>query len=132
MARGGYDVRTLAKTINRRRQEYNRLHPDRPVPITSAMSRILENDETYVPYRPRAAAKRYQPSTNPSLATLVEIADALGTTVGDLLGEPAYRITTADRRRRRELVRYLIDLFDLDARDLDDDADPRLPRRHGI
>jgi len=83
-----FDVITLAKRINQRREEFNRLHPHAPVRVTSAMSRILENDPDYTPYRKRAPAKRQRAVTNPSIRTLVAIAAALGTTVGDLLGEP--------------------------------------------
>ena len=118
MARGGYDIKALARTINRRREEYNQRHPDHPLPITSALSRILENDEEYVPYRSRAGNKRRRPAANPGIATLVEIATQLGTTVGDLLGEPTHRMTTYERRKLREFVRWLTALFDLDAADL--------------
>jgi len=113
MGRNGFDIRTLAKTINRRREEYNRRHPDHPVAITPAMSRILANDEEYVPYRSRAAGPLRRPAVNPAISTLIEIAASLETTVGDLLGEPAYRITPADRKRLREIVAYLTALFDL-------------------
>jgi hypothetical protein len=118
VARGGYDIKALARTINRRREEYNQKHPDQPLPITSALSRILENDDEYVPYRMRAGNKRRQPAVNPGIATLVEIATQLGTTVGDLLGERAYRVTTNERRKLREFVHWLTALFDLDAADL--------------
>jgi hypothetical protein len=118
VARGGYDIKALARTINRRREEYNQKHPDQPLPITSALSRILENDEEYVPYRMRADNKRRRPAVNPGIATLVEIATQLGTTVGDLLGERAYRVTTNERRKLREFVQWLTALFDLDAADL--------------
>ncbi|HEX6640144.1 MAG TPA: hypothetical protein VF215_03485 [Thermoanaerobaculia bacterium] len=120
MARGGYDIRALARTINRRREEYNRRHPDRPLPITPALSRILENDDDYVPYRTRAGNKRRPPIVNPGIATLVEIAAQLGTTVGDLLGERAYRVTTIERRKLREFMRWMTVLFDLDAPELDE------------
>jgi hypothetical protein len=122
VARGGYDIKALARTINRRREEYNRQHPERPLPITSSLSRILENDDDYVPYRTRADNKRRRAATNPSISTVVEIAAALGTTVGDLLGERAYRVTAADRRRLREFVRWLTVLLELDAPELDDSA----------
>jgi hypothetical protein len=109
-----FDIVALAKAINRRRQEYNERHPDKPVPITPAMSRILENDESYVPYRRRVARRRRRTAAiNPSISTVVEIAAALDTTVGDLLGEAPYRITLADRRRLREIVAYLKMLFEL-------------------
>jgi hypothetical protein len=120
VARGGYDIRALARTINRRREEYNRRHPDRPLPITPALSRILENDDDYVPYRTRAGNKRRPPIVNPGIATLVEIAAQLGTTVGDLLGERAYRVTTIERRKLREFMRWMTVLFDLDAPELDE------------
>jgi hypothetical protein len=114
MQQNRFDIVTLAKRINRRREEYNRLHPDNPVAISSAMSRILENDDDYIPYRQRAAVrKRRRAAMNPAISTLVEIAAALDTTVGDLLGEPAYRITPADRKRLREIVAYLRTLFEI-------------------
>lgn len=78
------------------------------------MSRILENDEDYTPYRARARGKRQRPVTNPTLKTMVSIARALGTTVGDLLGEPAYQISPADRTRVLQFVRYLAALLQLD------------------
>jgi hypothetical protein len=125
VARGGYDIKALAKTINRRREEYNRSHPDQPLPITPALSRILENDDDYVPYRTRAGNKRRPPIVNPGVATLVEIAAQLETTVGDLLGERAYRMTTIERRKLREFIRWLTALFDLDAPELDEPPSSR-------
>ena len=114
MGLGDFDIVALAKAINRRREEFNQRHPTRPVAITPAMSRILEHDSTYVPYRNRVTRRRRRgAAVNPSIATLIEIAAALDTTVGDLLGEPAYRITNADRRKLREIVAYLTALFDL-------------------
>src|SRR4051794_31982782 len=99
MGRNAFNIRRLAKTINQRRKEQNIAHPEQPVRITPAMSRILENDEEYVPYRERTSrAKQRPPAIDPSISTLVEIASALDTTVGDLLGEAAYRVTVADRR----------------------------------
>jgi hypothetical protein len=125
MPQGAYDIKALAKAIRRRREEYNRAHPHHPALITPAMSRILENDDDYVPYRVRATAKRRRAAENPRIATLIDIAHALGTTVGDLLGEQPYGVTLADRRRLREFVRYLTTLFALDAPDLDDRASSR-------
>jgi len=119
MGRSRFDIIALAKAVNRRREEFNRRHPEQPVAITPAMSRILEHDQDYVPYRLRASRRKPRGSgLNPALSTVVEIAAALDTTVGDLLGEPAYRVTLADRRRLREFVRYLITLFELDSREL--------------
>lgn len=119
MEPSAFDIRALAKRINQRRKEYNRHHRENPVSITPAMSRILENDEEYIPYRSRTKGrKRRPPAMNPSIATVVEIAATLETTVGDLLGEPAYRVTVVDRRRIREFVRYLMELLDLDSAEL--------------
>jgi hypothetical protein len=99
-----FDICALAKAITRRRDDLLRRTPWRKVPITRAMSRILENDEDYVPYRQRKAVRgRYQ-MRNPTIGTIVKIAAALDTTVGDLLGERAYRITNADRDRVRAII----------------------------
>lgn len=125
MRGGGYDSQAMAKRINRRRQEYNREHPDRPLRITPAMSRILELDDEYIPYRGRRSPRRPRAAANPTIATLVTIARALGTTVGDLLGESAYQLSQTDRRRLRELVRYLEERFDLNALELDGTAPAR-------
>ena len=115
MSQGGtYDIKALAKAINRRRQEHNRLHPDRPIRITPAMSRILENDDDYTPYRERTRGKQQRPVANPTLRTMVSIARALNTTVGDLLGEPAYHISPTDRMRLLQFVRFLTALLRLE------------------
>ena len=111
-----FDIRALAKAINRRREEFNGRHPDRPVPITGVLARILEADPDYVPRRRRKAGRRRYQAVNPSIGSVVEIAAALGTTVGALLGERAYRITNVDRERVREFVRFLSALFELDDR----------------
>ena len=111
--RGPFDIRTLAKAINRRRTELE--HAGRVVPITPAMSRILENDEDYIPYRPRKiTGRRKRAAENPAVSTVATIAASLNTTVGALLGERAYRITNADRERVREFVRYMTTLFELE------------------
>ena len=117
VARLGFDIKAVARTINRRREEYNRRNPDRPISITPSLSRILENDDEYVPYRTRSRSKRRRPASNPGIATIVQIAAALGTTVGDLLGERPYRISVEDRRRIREFIRWLDMLLDLDSLD---------------
>ncbi len=75
------------------------------------MSRILENDEDYMPYRERTRGKRQRPVANPTLKTMVSIARALETTVGDLLGEPTIQLSPADRQRVIEFVRYLTSLL---------------------
>lgn len=113
-----FDIRALAKAINRRRQELMERRPQRMITITPAMSRILDNDEDYVPYRKRKPQRaRKRGPTNPAIGTLVEIAALLDTTVGHLLGERPYRITKMDRERVGQIVRYLSQLFDLDERD---------------
>jgi len=91
-----FDIVALAKQLNLRLAEHNRLHPGAPVRITPAMSRILENDPDYIPYRERAIGKRQRPVRNPSIRKLAEIASALGTTVGDLLDEP-WPVSPAER-----------------------------------
>jgi transcriptional regulator with XRE-family HTH domain len=108
----GFDIVVLARRINQRRKEHNRLHPDRPARITSAMSRILENDPGYIPHRERRDGKQQRPSRNPGIATLVRIAAALGTTVGDLLGEPCAPLSPTERAvlaRAIYVIRGLID-----------------------
>jgi hypothetical protein len=101
-----FDIVALAKRIGQRREEWNRLHPDAPVRVSSVMSRILENDPDYIPYRPRAGKKRHRASRNPSVRTLAAIADVLGTTVGDLLGEP-FILAPTDRAMVAEGVRAI-------------------------
>jgi hypothetical protein len=111
VSRGGFDIKALAKAINRRRLEHDRLHPARPIRITPALSRILENDDEYIPYRRRSTSKHRRAAKNPSIRTLVDIARALNTTVGDLLDEPTFPISPADRRRMLDFAAYLTSLF---------------------
>ena len=94
--RNSFDVVALAKRLHRRIEEHDDLHGHRSLAITPAMSRILENDPDYIPRRARDAGKKQQPVRNPSIRILVEIANALGTTVGDLLGEP-WPVSPAER-----------------------------------
>ena len=113
MAEGSrpFDVVALAKRIGQRIEQLDEANPGQRVRITPAMSRILENDPDYLPYRKRAPSKRQRPVTNPSACTLVEIASALGTTVGDLLGEP-WPMSPAERgmlARTVYIIRQLID-----------------------
>jgi hypothetical protein len=110
-----FDIRALARRINDRRQEHNRAHPESPVRIDDALSRILEHDDTYEPVRPRRAGRRPRrpPTQSPGIATLVAIANRLNTTVGDLLGERAFAISPEDRRELRRFVVRLIQVFDL-------------------
>jgi len=99
-----FDIVALARRINLRRDEFNRLFPHRPVRITPALSRILENDPDYIPSRRRNPVKKRRPALNPSIRSLVNIAAALGTTVGDLLSEPIL-ISPADEHMLRELLK---------------------------
>ena len=107
-----FDIVALAKAINRRRLELRHLHRD--VTITPAMSRILENDPDYISYRKRKESRVVRRAKVPAISTLISIAALLGTTVGDLLGERAYRITRADRERVRTFIRFLSQLFELE------------------
>lgn len=50
-------------------------------------------------------------SADPRLSTVMQGADDLGTTVGDLLGEPPFG--EADKEKVRQFVEFLIDKFDL-------------------
>lgn len=105
MARS-FDIVALAKRINKRREEHNRLHPGRRLRIDERLSRILANDPDYLPYREPVDGKRQRATRNPTIATLVEIANALDTTVGDLLGEP-WPIGPAERKLMSEFVRVV-------------------------
>jgi len=109
-----FDVVALARAIRLRREA--RIREGWPVPITPAMSRILERDLEYVPYRQRKEdrARKYA-ACNPAIGTVMEIADLLDTTVGALLGERAYRIGTMERRTIRSVLLYLVEVLDLDA-----------------
>ena len=107
-------VIALAKAINRRRLELARLRPGAAYKITSPASRILENDPDYQPYRDRAADKKRKPSRNPGIVTVKNIATDLETTVGHLLGERGFELSTDDRRRLLDIVRFLIATFRLD------------------
>ena len=106
MARS-FDIVALAKRVNQRREEWNRLHPGRAVQITPAMSRILENDPEYIPARRRNPTKRRRAARNPSIGTLVQIAAALGTTVGDLLGETGWQLSDRDAFMLRSMLAVL-------------------------
>lgn len=113
------DIRALARQVHRRWKEYRRRHPGMSLPIDDTLSRILEHDPAYRPMRPRAAERRRPPLRNPGVFTLKAIANALETTVGDLLGEPGYAtprdaLSISDRRKLRDTVDLLRRLFDLD------------------
>lgn len=105
-----FDIRALARAIRLRREA--RLHGGWFTPVTPAMSRILERDPEYVPYRRRKEYRsRDYAACNPSIGTVMEIADLLDTTVGALLGERAYRIGITERRTIRWVLLYLADVL---------------------
>lgn len=111
-------IHDLARRIHLRLLQHRRKHPHLTVTVDPAMSRILENDPSYAPYRPRSGTKRRPPLLEPSIFTVQRIAHAVGTTVGDLLGERAYelpseRLTSEQRRTLRDALVILRDLFDL-------------------
>jgi hypothetical protein len=120
------DIRGLAERVHRRWVEYRRRNAGMSVPITDTLSRILEHAAEYRPLRSRAERKQRSGLRNPGIFKVKEIADALQTTVGDLLGEPGYVelrdfLSRDDRRKLRDVVALLRDLFDLDDESLEED-----------
>ena len=118
-------MRRLAKRVHLRWLQYRRRYPGMSVPISDTLSRILEHEPDYRPLRPRLPFRRRPALQNPGVFTLKEVADALETTVGDLLGEPAHAsirdlVSRADRRKLRDAATLLRDLFDLDDETLED------------
>jgi hypothetical protein len=109
-----FDIVALAKRIAQRIAELDEMDGKR-VRISAAMSRILENDPDYLPYRRRVPDKRQRPVTNPSVRTLAAIADVLGTTVGDLLGEP-WPLSPSERAMLAKTVYVIRQLIDPDRR----------------
>jgi transcriptional regulator with XRE-family HTH domain len=100
----------LARRINQCIESYNESHARR-VSITPAMSRILENDPDYVPYRPRRNSRSRGPASRPSLITIMEIAEVLGTTVSYLIGERPDTLTSQDLRNLAAIAGYLQERF---------------------
>ena len=113
----------LAKAIHRRMLEWEKFNGD-DFKKDNAMSRILENDPDYEPYRPRLAEKQRGPAVEPSVFTVKKIAERLDTTVSDLLGETTLDITISDRRRIRDWIEFLRQRLLLDTLD---DAAPQPP-----
>jgi hypothetical protein len=100
----------IARRLHRRLRE---LHADRPgtkVKKYSAISRILEHDQTYEPYRERRAQRRKPLMQHPSIFTMIEVADELQTTVGALIGEGS-ELTASDLKRIGDIVDYLESRF---------------------
>ena len=79
------------------------------------MSRLLENDPDYEPYRARDPEKQRGPARAPGVFTIKRLAERLDTTVGDLLGEREFDVTVGDRRRIRELLEFLRQRLALDS-----------------
>ena len=119
------DIRALAKRVHDRLLAYRRRHRGQTAPVTDAMSDILVHAPDYVPPRPRKETKQSEPRKNPGIFTVQkQVAEPLETTVGDLLGELGYEsardlISTNDRRKMRQVMQLLRELFDLDDETLD-------------
>jgi hypothetical protein len=121
-------MRQLARRVHRRRQEFERRHPGRTVPISDTLSRILEHDPSYKPMRKRVRTKVRKPLLDPRISTLRLLAAELETTVADLIGEapprarrPVDVLTAPQRRTLSDAATILHVLLDL--------GDPALQRR---
>jgi len=104
----------LAKAIHAAMLTYNRAHPLNPYAIDDRTSRILENDRDYHPPRKRTRRKDREPTLNPGIFTVKTIADALETTIGELLREPGYELTKSDLRSFRWIADFLRMRFSLE------------------
>lgn len=109
----------LARRVHERRDEFERRHPGRRIPINDTLSRILEHDPTYKPMRRRSPDSVRAPLLDPRISTLRLIASDLGTTVADLIGEVSPQamravdmMTAAQRRTLRDAVAILLLLLD--------------------
>jgi hypothetical protein len=125
--RGGSvrDITALAKRVHERWLAYRRRHPDGSLPVKDTLSRLFERVPDYIPQRKRAPVRQDRAAKIPGVFKLQQVADALETTVGDLLGEPGYEsprelLSTSQRRTLRQAVTILRELFDLDDASLDD------------
>lgn len=119
----------LAKAIHQRMREWEAVNAA-DFKIDNALSRILENDPDYAPYRPRAKDKARGPAVEPSVFTIKRIAERLDTTVSDLLGETTLDITVSDRRRIRDWIEFLRQRLLLDS--IDDEAPRPLEYRFPV
>lgn len=104
----------LAKAIHRRMRDWEEAH-GQPFKKDTNLSRLLENDPDYEPYRPRNPNKKRSAAKEPSLFTIKHVAEQLDTTVGDLLGEREFDVTIGDRRRIRDLLEFLRQRLALDS-----------------
>jgi hypothetical protein len=111
---GMFDMAAFAQRVHAQIRQYEASHPGRRFKIDDTVSRILEHDPTYRPRR-RRPAQRARPSLmSPGIAKVVEIAAALDTTVGALLGEGGFLLTREDLGTLQWLVQHLIRVFDLE------------------
>jgi len=108
------EVIALAKAIHRRMRDWEEAH-GQPFKKENNLSRLLENDPGYEPYRKRDPDKQRGPAVAPGIFTIKRIAEQLDTTVGDLLGEREFDVTIGDRRRIRELLEFLRQRLALDS-----------------
>ena len=104
----------LAKAIHAAMLAYNRAHPHQPFAIDDATSRILENDPDYHPPRKRNENKKREPTVNPGIWTVLLIAQALETSIGELLAERGFELTKSDLRSFRWMADFLQMRFPLE------------------
>jgi len=110
----GSEIIALAKAVHRRMRDWEDAH-GQPFKKDTNLSRLLENDPAYEPYRPRNPNKKRPAAREPALFTIKRLAERLDTTVGDLLGEREFDVTVGDRRRIRDLLDFLWERLDLDS-----------------
>lgn len=108
------EATALGKAVHAALRAYKLRDPHRSFNVEDDASRILENDPDYHPPRPRAENKKRPPTRNPGIFTVRALASRLGTTVGELLGEPGYEITTNDLRNFRWISDFLRMRFPID------------------
>jgi transcriptional regulator with XRE-family HTH domain len=99
------------------------------IPVDDTLSRLFEHVPEYKPHRDRAANRQERAAKSPGIFKLQQVADALETTVGDLLGEPGYDsprelLSASQRRTLRDATKILRELFDLDDPSLDEQPAP--------
>lgn len=123
------DITTLARRVHERWLAYRRRHPGMSIPVDDTLSRLFEHVPEYIPHRERSPQRQERASKSPGIFKLQKVAETLGTTVGDLLGEPGYEsprelLSLEQRRTLRRAMRMLRDLFDLDDESLDEPDEP--------
>lgn len=123
------DISTLAKRVHERWLAYRRRHAGMSIPVNDTLSRLFEHVPEYTPHRERSPERQDRSAKSPGVFKLQQVADALETTVGDLLGEPGYQsprelLSVAQRRTLRDATLILRELFDLDDESLDTPDSP--------